>query len=122
MKWLGILAGIILIVMAIMAVLLISEQETQQAPQQPEQQASQRTIILQNFAFSPSQMFIKAGDTVTWTNSDSAPHTVTSNSGDELDSPSLSPGETYSHTFTTAGTYMYHCEFHPRMTASITVQ
>ena len=39
-----------------------------------------------NFAYQPSDITIKVGDTVTWTNKDSVGHTVTSDDGNELDS------------------------------------
>lgn len=76
-----------------------------------------------NFAFSPSTMSIKVGTTVTWTNGTSAPHTVTSDSGDPASfNGSLgSNGATFRFTFTTAGIYHYHCSIHPYMKATITV-
>ncbi len=78
-------------------------------------------VNIQNFAFSPSTMNIAKGDTITWTNDDSVPHTVTSDFGSELDSSSISSGQTYTHTFNTAGTFTYHCNFHTTMKATITV-
>jgi amicyanin len=80
------------------------------------------SIDISNFAFSDTVLTIKKGDTVTWTNKDSAPHTVTSDSGRELDSPRMSQSETYSHTFNTAGIFNYHCAVHPDMTAKIIVE
>lgn len=79
-------------------------------------------VDIANFAFSPATLTISKGDTVTWTNKDSTAHTVTTDSGNELDSGSLSNGKTYSHTFDSTGTYNYHCQFHPMMKASIIVQ
>lgn len=74
------------------------------------------------YAFSPATMTIKVGTTVTWTNNTIAPHTVTSDSGDPASfNGSLSSGGTFSFTFTTAGTYHYHCTIHPYMKATITV-
>ena len=78
-------------------------------------------VAIQNFAFSPASMTIHAGDTVVWTNMDSTAHTVTSDSGSELASQSIGNGQTYSHTFNTAGTYTYHCSIHPSMHGTITV-
>ena len=79
------------------------------------------TANIQNFAFSPSTINIKAGDTVVWTNQDSVQHTVTSDSGSELNSGFLSKGQPYSHTFNTPGTYNYHCTPHPNMKAKVIV-
>jgi plastocyanin len=82
-----------------------------------------RNIDISGFAFNPSTLTINAGDTVIWTNKDSAPHTVTSDSGSELKSSTLSAGSgSYSHTFTTAGTYAYHCNIHTMMKGTIVVQ
>jgi plastocyanin len=76
-----------------------------------------------NFGFSPSSLSIKAGTTVTWTDMTGAPHTVTSDAGDPASfNGSLSgDGATFGFTFTTPGTYKYHCSIHPYMTATITV-
>jgi plastocyanin len=53
---------------------------------------------------------------------DSVMHTATSDSGSELASTSLSKGESYTHTFTTPGTYNYHCAVHPSMKGKIIVE
>ncbi|MDP2628271.1 MAG: cupredoxin family copper-binding protein [Nanoarchaeota archaeon] len=74
------------------------------------------------FSFSPSEIKIKVGETITWTNYDSAQHTITSDSGNELNSEYLSKGETYSHTFTEKGVYEYHCIPHPYMKGRIIVE
>lgn len=93
------------------------------APQPPPVQQPPVTaaVTIQNFAFSPATLTIKSGTTVTWTNMDSAPHTVTSDSG-AFSSPQLSNGGSFSFTFNTAGTYSYHCSNHPYMKGTITVQ
>jgi plastocyanin len=72
------------------------------------------------FSFSPSVLTVKVGTTVTWTNTSSAPHTVTSDTG--VFNGSLGgSGATFSFTFTRAGTFSYHCSIHPYMKATITV-
>ena len=73
-----------------------------------------------DFVFSPSSLSIATGDTVTWTNNGTAPegHDVT---GDGLSSGLLQEGETYSHTFASAGNFNYICSLHPFMTGSVTV-
>lgn len=78
-------------------------------------------VTIQNFAFSPQTITVAPGTTVTWTQKDSAPHTVTSDTGAWTASVDLSPGQTFSHTFTTIGTYPYHCAVHPNMMASVIV-
>lgn len=79
------------------------------------------TVAIQNFAFAPGTVTVKAGTTVTWTNQDQEPHTVTSVSGDELKSPALNTGQTFKHTFATPGHFEYLCTIHPFMTATVVV-
>ncbi len=78
-------------------------------------------VSIKGFAFMPGTITIKAGDTVTWRNDDGAPHTVTFNDG-SASSDSLSPGETFSRSFATVGTFAYHCSFHEYMTGQVIVQ
>ena len=78
-------------------------------------------IEIKNFAFNSAILNIKVGDTIIWTNKDSVKHTATSDSGDELASPLVGEGETYSHKFETAGTYDYHCTPHPSMKSKVVV-
>lgn len=62
--------------------------------------------------FSPATLEIEVGDTVTWENTVSAAHTVTANDG-SFDSSLLQKDETFSKTFSTPGSFAYHCELHP---------
>lgn len=77
-------------------------------------------VFIQGMAFSPSTITVTAGTTVTWTNKDGVAHTVTSTTS-LFDSGSISAGGTYSHTFSTAGTFPYLCTVHPTMTATVKV-
>jgi plastocyanin len=79
------------------------------------------TVEIANFAFSPNQLTVTAGTTVTWVNNDSAPHTATGDGG-EFDTGTINSGGSASITFDTPGTYTYHCTIHPDMTATIVVQ
>jgi plastocyanin len=72
-------------------------------------------------AFSPANLVIQVGDTVTWSNDDDRPHTVTADDG-SFDSGNIDEGAAFSFTFTQAGTFSYHCDYHPDMQASITVE
>jgi len=78
-------------------------------------------VVLSGFKFNPATMNIAIGETVTWKNEDSAAHTVTSDSGNELDSPLFGQGETYAHVFTVAGNYTYHCAPHTSMKGTVVV-
>ena len=84
-----------------------------------------------NRSFSPNVINVTIGDTVTWTNHDVIPHTVTSgtgpsdpNKGKEFDSglsTPLMPGKTFIHKFTTAGEFPYFCQLHPAMSGKVIV-
>ena len=80
-----------------------------------------RTVVIQGFSFKPAHITVKRGTRVTWINRDMTEHTATANNG-AFDSGVLRPGQSYSHTFKTAGrTNKYHCEIHPFMRGSVTV-
>lgn len=83
--------------------------------------AGAAAVEIANFAFGPDTIQVAAGTTVTWTNNDTAAHTVTADDN-SFDSGNLAPGDTFSFTFATAGTIAYHCNYHPNMTASVVVR
>ena len=83
--------------------------------------ANGNSITIANFAFAPATLTVKVGTKVTWTNNDSATHTVTADQG-AFDSGDLPTGQSFSFTFTKAGTYSYHCAIHSSMVATIVVQ
>jgi len=98
-------------------------QNNEQEASNTQQTALQaHNIKISEFSFNSQELKIKKGDTVVWTNEDSARHTVTSDSGSELDSELFGKSETYSHTFSEAGTFSYHCSPHPGMKARIIVE
>lgn len=68
-------------------------------------------VTIANFSFGPGTLTIKAGTTVTWRNTEDAPHTVTADDG-SFGSNTLGQGDSFSFTFDTPGTYDYHCQFH----------
>lgn len=81
-------------------------------------------IVEQNnmYSFQPATLSIKVGTQVVWTNTTDAPHTVTSDTGGVFGTTSnLTSNQTFMFTFTTAGTFAYHCNVHPYMKAAITV-
>jgi len=78
-------------------------------------------VTIDNFAFSPSAITVKAGTTVTWTNRDEEPHSVVS-SEEPMRSPTLAgTSNTFSHTFAQPGTYHYNCGIHPFMQGTVEV-
>lgn len=79
-------------------------------------------VTIQSFSFQPETLTIKVNDTVTWTNRENAEHTITSDSGEEVNSLPLANGDAYVHTFTTAGAYAYHCSIHSNMKGTVIVE
>jgi plastocyanin len=78
-------------------------------------------VAISGFAFNPATLTVKVGTTVTWTNQDPVVHTVTSDTG-LFDSGDMAQGATFSYTFTTAGTYIYHCiPHHAKMMGTVVV-
>ncbi len=78
-------------------------------------------IVNSSVGYSPSNITVKKGTTVTWTNQDTIKHNVMSDSGSTLSSPYLAKGESWSYTFNTVGTFSYHCVPHPWMKGTVTV-
>ena len=78
-------------------------------------------VKIDNFSFGPQTVTVHVGATVTWTNRDDIPHTVVSTDG-VFKSKVRDTDETFSYTFTKAGTYAYFCSVHPKMTGSVVVQ
>ena len=79
-------------------------------------------ISIRDYKYSIETLEILVGETVAWANFDGVPHTVTSDSGDELNSALLSNREIYTHTFNKKGTYSYYCKLHPYMKGIIIVR
>jgi len=89
-------------------------------------QGTSHTIMISDgsngsYGFNPAVLTVKVGTTITWKNMSSAPHTVTSDDGQTFDSGNVADGATFHFTFTTAGTFSYHCNIHPYMRATIIV-
>ncbi|WP_321418057.1 cupredoxin family copper-binding protein [uncultured Methanomethylovorans sp.] len=76
-------------------------------------------VSIQNFAFEPNSVTISVGDTVKWTNLDSALHTI---KGADFTSKSLNKDDSFSYTFTKTGTYDYECSIHPSMKGVVIVE
>ena len=75
----------------------------------------------ERYHFSPTTTYVNVGGTVKWTNGTDATHTVTSDSGSELDSSNVNANKTFSHTFAATGTFAYHCTLHTYMTGQVVV-
>ena len=77
-------------------------------------------VQIQGMTFMPSILTVAKGTTVTWTNNDSVSHNVPGDNGGPA-SGTLVHGATYSYTYTTAGTFSYHCSIHPTMVGKVIV-
>ena len=77
-------------------------------------------VTIQSYTFTPSEISIKVGETVTWTNLDSVAHNIVADDG-SWGSSQLNKGDKFSFTFNQAGSYTYHCGVHPNMIGKIIV-
>jgi plastocyanin len=79
------------------------------------------TVLIKDFDFAPMDVTIPTGGSVTWTNRDGEPHTVTSVDG-QFRSGALDQDQSFTFTFAKPGTYAYLCSIHPKMRATVTVR
>ena len=86
-------------------------------------------VVMRNIAFNPATITVRVGQTVVWRNDDSAPHTTTSGTcpGGACspmpgwDSGTLDPGQSFSHVFSTSGTFPYYSRIHGAMMQGMVV-
>ena len=83
--------------------------------------AKPSVVHISSFAFHPADLTVQTGETVTFVNDDSVPHTATANDR-SFDSGNLDQNAKWSHRFDTAGTFRYICTYHPMMKGTITVK
>jgi len=77
-------------------------------------------VNIDNFAFTPNELTVKAGTAIVFRNDDDIPHSVVGSKG-EFHSKALDTGDSFSFAFAKPGTYVYSCGLHPRMQGKITV-
>lgn len=91
-------------------------------PLMPEGRSATTVVVHAAYPnLTPPTQTIQVGDTITWHNDDSFPHTIVSDNSSWL-TLSLPVGGEVSHTFNALGTYGYSCGIHPIMTGTIQVQ
>jgi plastocyanin len=78
-------------------------------------------VQIDNFTFKNPVVTVRPGTTVTWTNGDDIPHTVTSTNG-VFKSKVLDTGDRFSFTFAKPGQFGYFCSLHPHMTGTVVVK
>ena len=86
-----------------------------------EEKNAAASVTIDNFSFTPKELTVAAGTTITWVNRDDVPHTVVS-PDKKFRSKALDTDDQFSFTFTDAGTYSYFCSVHPVMIGKIIVK
>jgi len=76
------------------------------------------TVSMKNSVFTPLSLQVNINTTVTWKNDDNMIHTVTADDG-SFNSGDIAPGAQFRHTFSTTGTFNYHCVHHSGMVGTI---
>jgi len=79
------------------------------------------TVDITKFAFTPGELTVAPGTTITWTNHDDVPHTVAS-TDKQLLSKALDTDDHFEHTFDEEGDFAYYCTVHPFMTGIVHVR
>ncbi len=79
-------------------------------------------VTIAGFAFDPAILKVKVGSTVTWSNADSAAHTVVWDDGTPGSDRLATGGAAYRRTFDTPGTFAYACGIHPSMKGTVVVE
>lgn len=78
-------------------------------------------VAMDGVAFTPEQLIVKVGETVTWTNKDPFPHNVKSTAG-EFQSGDVAPDGEWKFQATKAGRFPYECTLHPGMNGTLIVE
>ena len=86
--------------------------------------AAQAATTIDNFAFKDPVITVTAGTTITWTNRDDIPHTVTADDGPppSYRSHPLDTGDSFARLYDKPGTYRYFCSLHPKMRGTVIVR
>lgn len=79
------------------------------------------TVIITKQGYQPNPLQVKVGTTVTWMNTDSAPHTVTADTAGTFDSGPITPNTSFMYTFSQAGTFTYHSTSDTNVAGTIVV-
>ena len=91
------------------------------APAAAEEKAPSPMVRIDNFTFTPAEITITAGTTLTWVNGDDIPHTVAATNKAFRSKP-MDTDQQYAFTFAAAGTYEDFCSLHPHMKGMVIVK
>jgi len=89
------------------------------APASAANLARRGVVRIVDFDYLPQTATIHVGDWIRWKNVGAVAHTT--DSDDLLWDAELDPGKSFAFRFTSAGTFNYHCDFHPSMIGSVVV-
>ncbi len=114
------------VVVPVLAVLALAGAIAAHAPHRAAAESSVGAIVEPSFlpstwGYSPDPLVVSAGDTVTWVNTGSAPHTVTADDG-SFDSGVITSGDSWTFTADVPGWYGFYCALHPDMRSMLIVQ
>ena len=82
---------------------------------------AKNAVTIDNFTFSPQELTVPVGTTVTWVNHDDIPHSIVE-TDKKFRSKALDTDDSYAFTFAAAGTFNYFCGLHPHMTGKVIVK
>lgn len=94
---------------------------TKHAPAPAPQKGGTTAVEIKGYDYHPKTLTVKVGTRITWSDKDSANHTVTADDH-SFDVGNISAGARGSHTFAKAGTFAYHCNYHPNMHGRVIVR
>ena len=103
------------------ATVLPASERASAAAGSPDSTGPVAEVKIDNFAFTPGVITVKAGTQVTWINHDDIPHTVDSTQG-KFKSAAMDTDGTFQFRFTEPGEYPFYCRMHPKMTGRVIVQ
>ncbi len=109
-------------VVLVSTLFVVSASGANKHPTAKAQKHPTRTLLIQGFRFKPANITIKRGTKVRWINKDSTAHTATAINPRSFDSGRLGKGQSYTHTFKSAGKKRYLCKIHPHMRGSVVVK
>jgi plastocyanin len=83
--------------------------------------SGEAAVVASDLAFSPGELTVSVGETITFANNDGFAHTFTADNG-EFDSDNVDSGGSFEYTPEAAGDIPFHCKIHTSMTGTITVE
>ena len=118
---LGVLALVVPLIAAVTALVTLSVTSAPGSGAASGAKPNGTSVVISNFAFSPSTLHVAPGTTIRISNADGVAHTVTADDK-SFDSGDIAGGATATITIKAPGRYAYHCDIHNYMTGVIEVK